>query len=151
MLPVALRERSRTPPRSIGIRILAVTHLNGWDKLRRQKSMSTTTKAQHAAARGVGNPCKAAGQWRGRRDCLPRGWIGDGGHGSCAKSQFDTSKIPSCGVPTLIVDSSYCHRRGERLSVNFFPTHVFEEVWDKLRSQFPRGIVKDNLLPALMR
>ena len=85
------------------------------------------------------------------RDCLPRGWIGDGGHGSCAESQFDTSKIPSCGVPTLIVDSSYCHRRGERLSVNFFPTHVFEEVWDKLRSQFPRGIVKDNLLPALMR
>ena len=38
-----------------------------------------------------------------------------------------------------------------RVHVNFFPTHVFEEVWDKLRSQFPRGIVKDNLLPALMR
>ena len=55
------------------------------------------------------------------RDCLPRGWIGDGGHGSCAESQFDTSKIPSCGVPTLIVDSSYCHRRGERLSVFLGP------------------------------
>ena len=81
---------------------------------------------------------------------------------SCAKSHFDTSKMSfvwrACSYGGFLILPSLWRKAfrilGPALDVyiegftlnggNFFPTPVFEEVWDKLRSQFPRGIVKDE-------